>query len=635
MSPDKTVENKYFVIDFDSTFTQVEALDELAKISLQGDAVLPEVLSNIQNITHQGMEGKISFRESLEQRIQLLKANKKHLKPLIEVLKQKVSTSIKRNKEFFENYSERVYILSNGFKEFIIPIVTGFGINQQNVFANTFKYDDRGDIVGFDDKNVLAANNGKALKLKELNLQGEVHVIGDGHTDYEIKAAGMAHKFFAFTENVERDTIKEKADHIAPSLDEYLYIQKLNTALSYPKNRIKVLLLENIHAEAVKMLKAEGYPVEVYPKSLPEEELIEKIKDVSILGIRSKTQITKKVLDHAERLLVLGAFGIGTNQIDLEECTKKGISVFNAPYSSTRSVVELALGSMIMLVRNLPDKIMKMHQGKWSKSAQNSYEIRGKKLGIIGYGNIGQQLSVLAESLGMEVYYYDLVDRLSLGNSVQCESFDQLLSISDIISLHVFGGPTNYHLIGEEQFCKMKDGVIFINLSRGSLVDLDALRRNIELGKVGGAAIDVFPEEPKTNEANFMSVLTGLPNTILTPHVGGSTQEAQQKIANFVPNKMINNINTGGTTGSVNFPNLQLPELKNAHRLIHIHHNVPGILAKINNVLADHQINIAGQYLKTNETIGYVITDIDKAYDKQLIKALKAIEHTVRFRVLY
>jgi len=635
MSPDKTLEYKYFVIDFDSTFTQVEALDELAKISLKDHDEFSEVLSNIQDITHQGMEGKISFRKSLEQRIQLLKANKRHLKPLVEVLKQRVSTSIKRNKEFFENYSDHVYILSNGFKEFIIPIVTDFGINEQNVFANTFKYDDRGDIVGFDDKNVLAANNGKALKLKELNLQGEVHVIGDGHTDYEIKAAGVAHKFFAFTENVERDTIKEKADHIAPSLDEYLYIHKLNTALSYPKNRIKVLLLENIHAEAVEMLKAEGYPVEVYPKSLPEEELMEKIKDVSILGIRSKSQITKKVLDHAERLIVLGIFGIGTNQIDLEECTKKGISVFNAPYSSTRSVVELALGSMIMLVRNLPDKIMKMHQGIWSKSAQNSFEIRGKKLGIIGYGNIGQQLSVLAESLGMEVYYYDLVDRLSLGNSIQCQSFDELLSKSDIISLHVFGGPTNHHLIGEEQFRKMKDGVIFVNLSRGNLVDLDALSRNIKVGKVGGAAIDVFPEEPKTNEADFTSVLTGLPNTILTPHVAGSTQEAQQKIANFVPNKIINYINTGGTGGSVNFPNLQLPELKNAHRLIHIHYNVPGILAKINKVLADHQINIAGQYLKTNETIGYVITDIDKAYDKQLIKALKAIEHTVRFRVLY
>jgi len=368
---------------------------------------------------------------------------------------------------------------------------------------------------------------------------------------------------------------------------------------------------------------------------LDEEELAEKIKKISILGIRSKTQVTKKVLDQAERLLGIGAFCIGTNQIDLLECQKKGVAVFNAPYSNTRSVVELAIGEIIFMMRNLIDKTYLMHRERWNKSPKGSYEIRGKKLGIIGYGNIGTQLSVLAESMGMNIYYYDIEEKLALGNATKCDSMDELFLHSDVISLHVDGRTSNKNLIGDEEFKKMKDGVILLNLSRGHVVDIQALKNHLESGKVKGAAIDVFPEEPKNNEDEFESELVGLSNTILTPHIGGSTVEAQMNIADFVPGKIMNYINTGSTSGSVNFPNLTLPTLENAHRLIHIHHNVPGILAHINNVLANHKINIVGQYLKTNETIGYVITDIDKAYDKQVIKDLRSIEHTIRFRILY
>jgi len=635
MGETATTKEKFFVIDFDSTFTQVEALEELVNISLQGRSELPSALNQIKEITRHAMEGEISFRKSLEKRITLLKGHRDHLDPLIETLKTKVSKSIKRNKEFFEKHSDRILIISNGFKEFIVPIVTQLGVKEENVYANTFEFDREGNIIGFDTDNPLSKNNGKAQKLTELGLTGEVHVIGDGHTDYEIKEAGLAHKFYAFTENVKRENLIEKADAEAPSLDEYLYTQKLNTVLSYPKNRIRVLLLENIHPNSLEILKEEGYDVEIQPKGLKEEELIERVQKVSILGIRSKTHLSKRVLDKAERLLAVGVFGIGTNQINLTECLKRGVPVFNAPFSSTRSVVELALGNMILLVRNLPDKIIKMHQGIWHKSAANSHEIRGKKLGIVGYGNIGQQLSVLAEAIGMEVYYYDLADRPALGNATACESLDELLAISDIVSLHVFGGSGNNHLIGPAEFEKMKDGVVFINLSRGNLVDLKALKRAMESGKVKGAALDVFPEEPKTSQAKFSTEVTGLPNTILTPHLGGSTEEAQRQIARFVPEKIIKYVNTGSTTGSVNFPNLQLPPWKNAHRLIHLHHNVPGILAQINHLLADHNINILGQYLKTNQTIGYVITDIDKAYDKKVIKALKGIDHTIRFRILY
>jgi D-3-phosphoglycerate dehydrogenase len=407
------------------------------------------------------------------------------------------------------------------------------------------------------------------------------------------------------------------------------------SAFSYPKNRIKVLLLENVHPIGVELLEKEGFTVEEYPAGLDEEELAEKIKGVSILGIRSKTQVTSKVLENADRLMAIGAFCIGTNQIALEAAQERGVAVFNAPFSNTRSVVELAIGEIIMLTRNIFDKAVLMHEGKWDKSASGSKEIRGKKLGIIGYGNIGAQLSVVAESIGLDVSYYDLEEKLALGNATKLDSLKELLQTSDIISLHVDGRPENHNVVGEAEFKLMKDGVIFINLSRGHVVDIPALKSNIGSGKIKGCAVDVFPEEPKSNKDPFESELKGLPNTILTPHIGGSTEEAQENIGNFVPNRIMEYINTGTTTNSVNFPNLTLPRLQNAHRLIHIHKNVPGIIAKINQLFAKHEINIAGQYLKTNEKIGYVITDIDKAYSKDLIKELRAIDHTIKFRVLY
>lgn len=396
-----------------------------------------------------------------------------------------------------------------------------------------------------------------------------------------------------------------------------------------------MLLLENVHPVAVARLREEGFSVETERAALSEDELCERIRDVSVLGIRSKTQVTRRVLDNAKRLMVIGAFCIGTNQIDLRAATEKGIAVFNAPFSNTRSVVELAVAEMIMLIRNIPDKVVKMHAGVWDKSAKGSYEIRGKKLGIIGYGNIGTQLSVLAEALGMKVLYYDREEKLALGNAVKCRSMTELLEEADVVSLHVDGRESNTNMIGAREFQLMKDGVIFLNLSRGHVVDINALRESILSGKVAGCGIDVFPEEPASNAEEFVSPLRGLPNTILTPHIGGSTSEAQENIGYFVPAKIADYINTGSTSNSVNFPNLTLPTLKDAHRLIHIHANVPGVLARINRVLADSGVNIVGQYLKTNEQIGYVITDINKAYNKEVIKALRKIEHTIKFRVLY
>lgn len=624
-----------FIIDFDSTFTQVEALDILGEISLSKDPDRDEKLQAIKDITDKGMDGSITFRESLELRLEILKANKSQITDLIAALKKKVSKSFDRNKEFLLENAEDIFIISNGFKDFIIPIVADYGIQKENVFANEFVYDEHGNIVDFNRENPLSKNNGKAETIRRVNLEGDIYVIGDGYTDYEIKASGLANKFYAFTENVSRARVMKEADHIAPSLDEILYINNLNTKFSYPKSRIKVLLLENVHPIGIELFKEEGYQVEVVSSAMSEEELCEKIKNVSILGIRSKTNVTKKVLENANRLISIGAFCIGTNQIDLETCQEKGIAVFNAPFSNTRSVVEMAIAEIIFLMRNFVDKSAGMHVGKWDKSATGSFEIRGKKLGIVGYGNIGAQLSVLAENMGMNVFYYDVIEKLALGNATKLNSLEELLKTCDIVSLHVDGRKDNKRLLDREKIGMMKHGAILVNLSRGHVVDIPALRDAILSGQLAGCAVDVFPEEPKNNKEMFESELRGLPNTILTPHIGGSTLEAQENIARFVPGKIMEYVNTGNTYNSVNFPNIQLPFLKDAHRLIHIHQNEPGVLAKINQILANYQINIVGQYLKTNEKIGYVITDINKPYSKDAIEAMKLIPGTIRFRMLY
>ncbi|KYG77028.1 D-3-phosphoglycerate dehydrogenase [Roseivirga ehrenbergii] len=628
-------EKQYFVIDFDSTFTQVEALDILGEISLSNHPERNARLQKIKDITDLGMAGEMSLRESLIARIQLLNGNKAHLPELISRLSKLVSKSIERNSVFFNEHPENTFIISNGFKEFIVPVVTKFGIKADHVFANDMVFDEDGNIIDLNRNNVLSINGGKVKQIEALKLKGQINMIGDGYTDYEVRKAGMANNFYAYTENVEREPVKKHADHIAPSFDEILYHKKMSGALSYPKNRIKMLLLESVHPNALAKLKEEGFSVESYPAGLDEDELCEKIKGIHVLGLRSKTQVTAKVIREADKLMAMGAFCIGTNQIDTGTALEAGIPVFNAPFSNTRSVVELAIAEMISLMRGISDKNRDMHQGIWSKTAKNSFEIRGKKLGIIGYGSIGAQLSVLAENLGMDVYYYDLVEKLALGNATKCDTIEELLSIADVVSLHIDGRPENGNFFLREHFQMMKDGVIFLNLARGPVVDILALKEAILSGKVIGAGVDVFPEEPKSNNDPFTSELMGLPNTILTPHIGGSTLEAQENIADFVPRKIMDYINTGNTENSVNFPNITLPPLKDAHRLIHIHKNRPGVLAKINNTLAEFEANIVGQHLKTNETIGYVITDINKQYGKELSKAMKKIEHTIKFRMLY
>ena len=398
--------------------------------------------------------------------------------------------------------------------------------------------------------------------------------------------------------------------------------------------RLKALLVENIHPDASARLAKEGYEVSALPRALGEDELIDALDGVSLLGIRSGTEVTARVLDAATDLVAVGAFCIGVNQIDLAAASRRGIAVFNAPFSNTRSVVELALAEIIAMARRLPEKNAQMHAGLWDKSAAGAHEVRGRRLGIVGYGNIGTQLSVLAENLGMSVYFYDVADKLALGNARRCSTLTELLESVETVTLHVDGRPGNHGFFGEAEFAAMRPRSLFLNLSRGFVVDHAALRRNIESGHLAGAAIDVYPEEPKGRGDEFVSELRGLPNVILTPHIGGSTLEAQQDIGEFVAGKLADYMSSGATSLSVNLPEIALGATSGAHRLVHLHQNVPGVLAAINGVLAQHGVNVEGQLLRTRDELGYVLTDIGSEYSKGVLDELQAMPVTISLRTL-
>jgi len=405
---------------------------------------------------------------------------------------------------------------------------------------------------------------------------------------------------------------------------------------SYPKEKINILLLENISETAITNIKSHGYgSITKVAGALDEEALIKALKDVHLLGIRSKTKVTRRVLEHAPKLQAIGAFCIGVNQIDLTAATLHGVSVFNAPYSNTRSVAELVIGAAIMLIRRIPDKNTSAHEGIWMKDASGSYELRGKTLGIVGYGNIGSQVSVLAEAMGLKVIFYDVLTKLPLGNAEACKSLKELVGKADIVSLHVPEIQSTKNLISKQVIKQFKKGSILINYARGEVVDLDALAMALKAGDMAGAAIDVFPVEPEKNGDQFTSPLQGLSNVLLTPHIGGSTMEAQENIGMDVSTKLLGYLEKGITYGNHTVPTLSLPTLEGAHRILHIHKNVPGVLSEINTALSNARINILGQHLATNEHIGYVVLDVDKQLSKHAIKLLKDVKHTIRARILY
>jgi len=409
-----------------------------------------------------------------------------------------------------------------------------------------------------------------------------------------------------------------------------------NEETSYPRDKIRVLLLENVSGSAVAEFTGGGYVgVERLPRALGEDDLVEAIRGVHILGIRSKTRVTERVLAAADRLLAVGCFCIGVNQVDLRAATDAGVAVFNAPYSNTRSVAELVIGLSVMLIRRVPDKNAAAHRGVWLKEARGSYELRGKTLGIVGYGNIGSQVSVLAEALGMRVVYYDVVPKLPHGNARQARDLQELLAESHVVTLHVPGGASTRNLIDEAALARMREGALLINYSRGDVVDLEALARHVESGRLGGAAVDVFPEEPEKSGDPFRTVLQNLPNVILTPHIGGSTEEAQESIGVDVSSKLIQYLEYGTSSGSHTVPPVSLPPQDGTHRLLHIHRNVPGVLAEINSRLSSRGVNVLGQYLKTNDRVGYVILDVDTQLSGEAVRILREAGTTLKTRVVY
>ena len=405
---------------------------------------------------------------------------------------------------------------------------------------------------------------------------------------------------------------------------------------SLDKSKIKFLLLEGVHPSARATLQQSGYSnIEEHKKALPLEELKVAIANAHFVGIRSRTQLTQEVFDAAKKLVAVGCFCIGSNQVELDAATRRGITVFNAPFSNTRSVAELVLAEAILLLRGVPSKNAAAHRGEWQKTAANAFEIRGKKLGIIGYGNIGMQLGVIAEGLGMQVQFYDTSNKLPLCNARQVPSLNQLLASSDVVSLHVPESPATQNLIGAAHLAQMPAGSILINASRGTVVDIDALADALQSGALGGAGVDVFPVEPRSNDDEFMSPLRRFDNTFLTPHIGGSTTEAQENIGMEVAEKLARYSDTGTTTSSLNFPEVALPEHAGSHRLLHIHRNVPGVLSAINSVFSENRINVSAQFLQTNDQVGYVVIDIDAEYSDMALKKLAAIDGTIRSRVLF
>ena len=623
-----------FVFDFDSTLVDFETLEVLADIALEGSSDAEAVRAKIARLTDRAMTGDLPFGEALTRRLGLLPLNRSHLDRLAGEAEARLTPSVRRNLTFFRDNAERLVIVSGGFRQVIAPVARSLGVSPDRSVANDLTLGADGGVTGVTDSPLLDPF-GKAAALKALSLPGPVVMVGDGWTDAEVRQAGAADRFYAFTEVVRRERVVAAADAEVRSIDELLHLEGRSGRWSYPRSRMRMLLLETIHPAAVERLEAAGYRVETEKGALSEDALIERIKGVHVLGVRSKTQVSARVLDAADKLMAVAAFCIGVNQIDLDAAAEHGVAVFNAPWSNTRSVVELAVGLTIALLRDVTDKSAAMHRGEWNKSATGARELRGKTLGIVGYGAIGSQLSVLAEALGMRVIFHDLAERLALGNARPMPSLDALLAESDVVSLHIDGRADNVDLIGPAELSRMKPGALLLNLSRGHVVDVGALAQALGSGRIGGAAIDVFPDEPATNADPFDSPLRGLPNVILTPHIGGSTEEAQEAIAEFAAERLLAYLNRGDTTFCVNLPNVQLAEVTGAHRILHIHRNQPGVLAELNRALAAAGLNILGQHLKTDERTGYVITDVDRDYDPAALKALRGVAGTLRFRMLH
>lgn len=640
------------IFDFDSTIINAEGVDLILQHALQraDEQNRRERMQKLYDLTCLATIGEIALGDALHQRFALAEVTRADIEAVAAGIVETINPKVSETFAALQAAGKRIFVFSSSFDELVRPVTRMLHVDDDHVFTNQLIYDFSGRVIGFNEKNPLFLSVGKGFLAEQLKndgrLPGATAVVGDGTSDLSIRRNNVAQMFVFFAGPRPHEEIRRQADFTIDRFDHLLPLFFSEQELSnerinvlYKLNGIEpqierpaILLLENIHEEAVKKFKGVGKHLQTQKGALQAADLIRQADGIQVLGIRSQTQVDASVIAGLPGLWVIGAFCIGTNQVDLQAAANAGIPVFNAPYSNTRSVAELVVGEIIMLMRRVFEKSQAAHQGQWMKSAVGCTEIRGKTVGIVGYGHIGSQVSVLLENLGMSVLFHDIVDKLPLGNARKADHLDELLSSADVVTLHVPDTPETRGMIGRQQLQQMRPGSFLINSSRGQVVDLPALRQALDAGHIGGAAIDVFPQEPNQPNDHFQSPLQGSRNVILTPHVGGSTLEAQVNIANYVSDKLLRFLHTGATAGSINFPEVEMPRVPNTHRILHIHHNVPGVLAKINIVFARRNINVEGQMLQTRGNIGYLVVDVDQQVSDQVLDLMGHITETIKVR---
>lgn len=645
---------KNIIFDFDSTIINGEGIELLIQAALEkmDERERTSKVTRLQELTDSAMSGEISLGNALRERFALAELKQETVDSVASNILDTINPMVRETIDALQARGKQIFVFSGGFDEVVRPVTDSLGIPYRNVFANQLSFNEQGKVIGVDESNPLFLSSGKVYLAERLKNQGRLvggtAVVGDGSTDLSIRKVGVAKMFVYFAGSVMREEIRKQADFFVHRFDQLLPLFCSDKELKHEQVHIfksmsedsqdaaeapiNITLFENVHQKAVEKLQQEKFDVSVLENPLPATEIPDTIKRSQVLGIRSKSEIDARTLAEFSDLLVIGAYCIGTDKIDLVAAANAGIPVFNAPYSNTRSVAELVVGEIILLMRRVFEKSCAAHSGRWLKNAKGCTEIRGKTVGIVGYGHIGSQVSVLLENLGMKVIFHDIVDKLPLGNAGKTNDLYDLLSCSDVVTLHVPDTPQTKGMIGEKEIKTMQRGSFLVNSSRGTVVDLDAVSKALNENHLAGAAIDVFPHEPDQPEDTFECPLRNTPNVILTPHIGGSTQEAQESIGLAVSEKIGKFLKTGATIGAVNFPELDLPRVDGTHRILHIHSNIPGVLVKINSVFARRSINVEGQILQTRGNVGYLIVDVNRDVSDQVLELMTRISETIRVR---
>jgi len=638
------------IFDFDSTIINAEGVDLILKKALERTSAerRTALLDRLQDLTDKATSGGMPLGEALHRRFELTAVLKTDVAAVAAQIIDAITPMVRETIQQLQQVGKQIYVFSTSFAELVRPVTDALMISWDHVFTNQLIYDLADQVVGFNEKNPLFLSVGKSFVAEQMKndgrLPGATVVVGDGNTDLALRKSGIAQLFVYFSGSKVQEEIRQQADFSIERFDQLLPLffsedeyssAMAQRALDETANgavQPSILLVENVHPLAVERFQEAGYPVRAEKKSLSIADLDERGRSVQVLGMRSQSRLDGAAIAALPNLWVVGAFCIGINQIDLDAAARAGVPVFNAPYSNTRSVAELVVGETILLMRRISEKSGAAHRGEWMKSAVGCAEIRGKTVGIVGYGHIGSQVSVLLEQLGMSVLFHDIVDKLPMGNAKRARHLDDLLQRADVVTLHVPDTPDTRNMISGLQLERMKKGSFLINSSRGGVVDIEALHQALQSGHLAGAAIDVFPKEPDHAGEAFTSPLQGAANVILTPHIGGSTEEAQENIAAYVSGKILNFLLTGSTQGAVNFPEVDLPRMPGTHRILHIHKNVPGVLAKINSVFARRNINVESQMLQTHDQIGYLIVDVDHHISGHVLELMRHITETVKIR---